>query len=142
MRPRKQDGFTLVELLVVVVILAILAAIAIPVFLNQRQKGYAAQVQSALRNAATAVESYAVDNDGDYSGLETVPDVTATLRANGFQMPPWAMTFDVVASSTSYCIEIRHVNAIAGNQWRRATYFGDRGAPGATPDNCPAAPAL
>lgn len=39
----RQHGFTLIELLVVVVVVAILAAIALPVFVAQRQKGYAAR---------------------------------------------------------------------------------------------------
>lgn len=139
---RRQDGFTLIELLVVVVIIAILAAIAIPVFSAQRQKGYAAQVQAALKNASTAVESYAVANNGNYAGLETVPDLAAALNAEGFTVPSWAVTFDVTASTKNYCIEIRHANAVAGNLWRRATYFGDGGQPQSSPDNCPAAPSL
>ena len=138
----RQDGFTLIELLVVIVIVAILAAIAIPVFINQRQKGYAAQVQSALKSAATAVEAYATDHGGDYSGLETDPDLHGTLADNGFEVPSWALTFDVVAAQANYCIEIRHAAATSKTGWRRATYFGDRGAPGETPDNCPAASAL
>ena len=138
----REDGFTLIELLVVIIIIAVLAAIAIPVFLNQRQKGYAAQVQSALKNAATAVEAYATENEGDYSGLETDPDVAATLEDHGYIVPSWATTFDVVASTDNYCIEIRHSLATASTGWRRATYFGDQGAPGASPDVCPAAPSL
>ncbi len=66
----REEGFTLIELLVVILIIAILAAIAIPVFLHQRQKGWTAQTQSALKNAATAVESFATQNNGDYSPLQ------------------------------------------------------------------------
>jgi type IV pilus assembly protein PilA len=58
----KDQGFTLIELLVVIVIIGILAAIAIPVFLNQRKKGVDASLKSDLKNAATAVETYATDN--------------------------------------------------------------------------------
>ena len=51
----REGGFTLIELLVVIIIIGILAAIAIPVFLNQRNKGYDAQSKSDLRNMATAI---------------------------------------------------------------------------------------
>lgn len=138
----RQNGFTLIELLVVIIVIAILAAIAVPVFVRQREKGYAAQMQSALKNAATAVEAYATDHGGNYQGLDADPALAATLRANGFVVPSWAITFDVVASSSNYCIEIRHGSATAGTAWRRATYFGSEGAPQPTPDNCPGAPSL
>jgi type IV pilus assembly protein PilA len=137
-----QRGFTLVELLVVIVVIAILAAIAVPVYLQQRQKGYAAQVQAALKDAATAVESYATETNGDYSGLDNPPDTAALMLEQGFRVPTWAVSFDVVASATGYCIEIRHGSAIAGNAWRRGTYFGSAGVPTPTPDNCPAAASL
>lgn len=132
----------MIELLVVIVIVSVLAAIAIPVFINQRQKGYAAQVQSALKNAATAVEAYATDHAGDYSGLETDPDLARTLADNGFNVPTWAVTFDVVATNDNYCIQIRHSVATAATGWRRATYFGDVGAPAPSPDVCPASASL
>jgi prepilin-type N-terminal cleavage/methylation domain-containing protein len=76
-RPREssldQDaGFTLIELLVVMIIIGILAAIAIPVFLNQRQKAIDASMKSDLRNVANEEFSYYVDAN-DYIALTGTP---------------------------------------------------------------------
>src|SRR5829696_8702035 len=76
--PREERGFTLIELLVVIVIIGILAAIAIPVYLNQRNKAYDAQAKSDVRNMATAEESWLVDNNA-YTA------VVANLQAQGFR---------------------------------------------------------
>ncbi|HEY5815825.1 MAG TPA: prepilin-type N-terminal cleavage/methylation domain-containing protein [Solirubrobacterales bacterium] len=65
-----EGGFTLIELLVVMLILGILAAIAIPAFFNQRDKGTDAQAKAAVRTAQTAIETYATDNGGSYAGAE------------------------------------------------------------------------
>src|SRR5690348_14588688 len=70
MQEENEGGFTLIELLVVIIIIGILAAIAIPVFLNQRQKGWDAAVKSDLRNAATAEETWLTDN-GSYTSADT-----------------------------------------------------------------------
>ncbi|MGH2697615.1 MAG: prepilin-type N-terminal cleavage/methylation domain-containing protein [Actinomycetota bacterium] len=100
----REGGFTLIELLVVILIIAILAAIAIPVFLNQRQKGWASQVESALKNAATAQESFLTDSaTGEYATLES------ELEGEGFKKASdvTALTISTVGG-TSYCMVAGH----------------------------------
>jgi type IV pilus assembly protein PilA len=63
----EESGFTLVELLVVMLILGLLAAIAIPSFFNQRDKAKDADAKALARTAQTAIETYATDNQGSYS---------------------------------------------------------------------------
>lgn len=64
-----EAGFTLIELLVVMLILGILAAIAIPAFFNQRDKAKDASAKSMARTAETAMETYATDHGGVYTGV-------------------------------------------------------------------------
>jgi type IV pilus assembly protein PilA len=70
-RPTAADerGFTLIELLVVILIIGILAAIAIPSFLNQTSKASDAAAKELAHTMQVSAETYAIDNQGDYTGL-------------------------------------------------------------------------
>jgi type IV pilus assembly protein PilA len=126
LREEREGGFTLIELLVVILIIAILAAIAIPVFLNQRKKGWTSQAQSALKNMATAQETYLVDNGVYTNGL-------AGLTSNGFRYSTADVTPSVVgptgtANALRYCLKVISVHDTS-IVWY---YDSDVGAPSTT----------
>ena len=116
-RLRSNEGFTLIELLVVIIIIGILAAIAIPVFLSQKSKGYEASMKSDLRTAAQDIESANVDTQ-DYRtvvwGAKTLGTaaVTDTITSSGTVGADTVKlsngnTLDVEAGTVagSYCIK-------------------------------------
>lgn len=87
MRAREDRGFTMIELLVVVVIIGVLVAIAVPVYLNYRKGAANKSAASDVRGAITAIEQYYTDNGNAYPadvapGAEGV-SVTLTAPATG-----------------------------------------------------------
>lgn len=105
-REEREGGFTLIELLVVVIIIAILAAIAIPVFLSQREKGWKSQADSSAKNAATAMETWGVENNGSYTG-----GTLSKLEDAGFNTTTGVVTTPYVsADGLKYCIVANHSN--------------------------------
>lgn len=100
------DGFSLIELLVVIIIIGILAAIAIPAFLNQRTKGYNAAVKSDLRNLATAEEAYLTDYSSYTNAL-------ASLDAAGVKTGPSNQFVIAFSGNSGYCAIGRSNNSSA-----------------------------
>lgn len=76
-----EAGFTLIELLVVMLILGILAAIALPAFFNQKEKAGDSKAKENAHTAQVAVETYATENGGSYTGvtMEKLHKIEPTL---------------------------------------------------------------
>jgi type IV pilus assembly protein PilA len=115
----RETGFTLIELLVVIIIIGILAAIAIPVFLRQRQKGYDASIKSDLRNVANIIESY-------YTDFETYPTSLAGTSFAGYQVlgnelvrvsTGNRIAVDFNTAADAYCLQGTNPRGTDANGW-------------------------
>jgi len=109
---KNEKGFTLIELMIVIAIIGILAAIAIPQFSAYRQRSYDSSAQSDLRNAATAQEAFFVDNSrycntntlltGGTYGLYTSDRVVFTIT--GADSVSYVMTAVHPSGNNTYII--------------------------------------
>ena len=105
----KSRGFTLIELLIVVAIIAILAAIAVPNFLEAQVRSKVARVRADVRTLATALESYHVDNGKYPPGEMQVPaywGMTNPSFLSGISAVDWRWSF--WTSPVAYMTSIPH----------------------------------
>ena len=77
---RKRAGFTLVEIMIVVAIIALLAAIAVPGFLRARKRAQASKILNDLRLIDSAVDQYAIETARSTGSAVTVSDWTNYLK--------------------------------------------------------------
>jgi type IV pilus assembly protein PilA len=94
---RRNQGFTLIEILIIIVVIGLLAVIAIPQFIAYRSRAIDAQLKSDLRNAAVAVESY-------FTKKSVYPASLAEIQGYGFHPTDGVTLTITVVTPNSYSI--------------------------------------
>ena len=131
-RAQSESGFTLVELLVVMLILGLLAAIAVPAFFNQRDKANDAKAKTTAKTTQTAIETYATDHNGSYVGADVaaLQVIEPTIPATGVALSNIAQntyTITVTATNTGHTFSIDR--AAGGAVTYPCTTAGSGGCP-------------
>jgi type IV pilus assembly protein PilA len=127
----KESGFTLVELLVVILIIGVLAAIAIPVFLNQRKSANEAALKSDIHTLELAMQNCAIKQQGAYpdiqinwGGVTTTPPaclsgikLSNTTDTHSYDFGVYHPNFGLKPGD-AYCIEAYNDGAGVGYYFR------------------------
>ncbi|HEX4904023.1 MAG TPA: prepilin-type N-terminal cleavage/methylation domain-containing protein [Acidimicrobiales bacterium] len=113
---KDEEGFTLIELMVVVLIIAILIAIAIPTFLGAQDRARDRGAQSDLRNAVTAAKTIATDDAGLFTNV-TVANLTTAEGALDFAAAGTKTDIGVVVDTTATPQTALFYKQSASNTW-------------------------
>jgi prepilin-type N-terminal cleavage/methylation domain-containing protein len=106
LRAGSELGFTLMELMVVIIVLTVLAAIAIPSMLNQQAKGDDVTAKSRARQAATAMETCALENSGIYNKTGTPCDKSELIRIEASLADAGSLFDDPVLTRDTYRVTV------------------------------------
>ena len=132
---RDEAGFTLVELLIVILIIGVLAAIAIPSFLSQTNKADDATAEELVRSASVAAETYETEHSGNYAGIdvEKLREVESSLQSVEGNNNAFVLTAEESEGGKGYV-----VSAVAPST--KDTYTITRTAAGELKRTCTATP--
>jgi len=116
---RKEKGFTLIELMIVVIILAVLSGIAIPSYMSMTSKAKEAGTEAEMANIATALELYNADKDA-YPATKTFTAMKAVLETSPAYMnivptlDKWGNNYIYSGTATGYTLTSYGKNGTLG----------------------------